>query len=171
MNPVCPTCGGRLQLTDRPGIEHRIGPVRAFAEPRREPGCGTGCRTDVTAAVERALRERIVIASRTRWPRAIDRCGECGTTLDLPLRATTRSVTVEAVGSPFTVTLDLPLGRCPECGCDNVPSALRDPVHRATVVAAGGAASATREVGTEAPHEARISRRRRRVGRGSPGPA
>lgn len=172
MSAVCPTCRDELRPTTYPGAEHQEGPVRAFAEPRRGSRCATGCGPDVLEAIGRALDDRLVIASRTRRPRSDDRCGECGTVLDLPLRATTRSLTVETVGgAPFTVTLDLPLGRCPECGCDNVPSALGDVVRRATTIVAGGAMDAGPDVRKGPRDGAEVSRRRRRVGRGSPDPA
>jgi len=145
VNPDCSTCGGPLQPVTHPAVEHQEGPVRASAEPRQGQGCARGCSAGVTAAtegaegaVDRALRDRLVIASRGRWPRAKDRCGDCGVTLDLPLRATTRALTVEpSGGAPFTITLAVPLGRCPACGCDNVPSALAGAVRRAACIAAG----------------------------------
>jgi hypothetical protein len=160
MSGDCQVCGGPQAPVDRPGVEHRDGPIRAAAEPRHDQRCRRGCSTGIDAAVRRALGSGLIVATRRRWPRSRDRCGTCGATLDLPLRATTRAVTVEPpVGAPFTITLDLPLGRCPECGCDNLPSALAGAVRRAAAVASG------------AVSDGGISPRRRRGGRGSLGPA
>jgi len=136
--------------------------------------CDRGCAAssgELTAATRRALDARILVAiragRRSRWrsrwrygtwrsvlsARARDRCAACLEPLVLPLRATSRSVTVEPpLGTPFTVTLDLPLSRCPECGDDNVPSELATAVLTATLAAVG----------------VPVSRPRRRAGRGSP---
>jgi hypothetical protein len=156
----CPVCAGALRQVSIPGAEHLEGPVRASAEPRRTRRCDRGCGVGLDVAVDAALRARIIVAVRSRWPRSPDRCGTCRTVLGLPLRATTRSVTVEPIGeAPFTVTLDLPLGRCPACGLDNLPSALADVMYRSARAAAGA------DVGAE------VSRPRRHVGRGSRRPA
>lgn len=156
MTRSCPSCGDLLEAEPRVGTEEQRGPVRAVVESRRMPSCPRACSLGLSEAIERALEARLVSATRTRWSRSGDRCGACSAGLDLPLRATTRSVTVEPPGAaPFTVTLSLPLGRCPDCGCDNVPSALIDAVRSAALLASGAA----------------LRPRRRRGAQGSRGPA
>ena len=181
MSSRCPRCGAATARRTLPGLEHRDGPVRASSEPRSLLSCADRCGSDIAEATRRAIDAQLVIATRRvrgrssgawrrllpsgRTPgqmadrttdRTIDRCGGCATALDLPLRATTRALTIEpADGDPFTITLGLPLGRCPSCGCDNVPSALAGAVAVAALTAA----------------RAPLSQRRRRVGWGSPGTA
>ncbi len=165
MSSRCGTCGEWLEESERPGSEHREGPIRAIVQARRAGICPHGCGDGLEAATRRAITARLVVAARGRRRRDPDRCGECASTLDLPLRATTRPVTVEPdVGPPFTVTVELPLGRCPGCGCDNLPSALAAALDVATLTASG-ATTPTEAIGPW------FSPRRRRDGRGSHRPA
>lgn len=129
VNRSCSVCGGALRTPQRSGVEQAIGPVRALAETRAFTVC------DAHVSAQSALRAAVLAAVDGRLPLALHRrggacCGPCGAVLDLPMRATTRSVTVEPPdGDPFTVTLALPLIRCGECGTDNVPAELRASLH------------------------------------------
>lgn len=135
MNRACSVCGGALRTPLRPGVERAIGPVRALADTRAFTVC------DEHVSPRGALRAAVLAAVDDRLPLALHhrdgaRCGPCGAVLDLPMRATTRAVTVEPPdGDPFTVTLALPLIRCGECGTDNVPPELRATLHECTLSA------------------------------------
>jgi hypothetical protein len=177
----CRHCAAPLLEMTWPSGEHREGPVRASAEARRVLSCSRGCRgaasdssSGLVEATRRALLDGLITARPRRTRRRLwraapdtvrgadpatgpgDRCGACASVLGMPLRATSRAVTVEPAGSaPFTVMLDLPLGRCPDCGGDNLPAALARALERAALSAVGMP----------------ISPRRRRAARGSPRPA
>lgn len=76
---------------------------------------------EVVGAAMEALDEAVARA-RSRVLRA-DVCRSCKTVLSMPVRRTTRTVTVEAPTTPIvTLHLDLPMTRCGECGLDQVPS-------------------------------------------------
>ena len=52
-----------------------------------------------------------------------DVCPRCGSELSMPVRRTTRAVTVAPPGGPVvTLRFDLPMTRCPNCGLDQLPS-------------------------------------------------
>jgi hypothetical protein len=162
VSPTCSVCHGALRGPDRLGVEHRDGPVRAHADARTFTVCddhaagGRAARDAVLAAVD----DRLTFAQRQR--RTLH-CGACSATLDLPMRATTRSLTVEPPdGAPFTLTLALPLVRCGGCGVDNVPTELAGPVRRCALAAAGATAGAHGRPGTHGARE-RLSRQLRRL--------
>lgn len=183
MTRGCRVCDGPLRPPERPGIEHHEGPVRAHADARSFTVCHvhTAEQGPASEAVDSAIATRLTFAQRHR---SSSRCDTCGSLLDLPMRATTRSLTVEPPdGSPYTVTLALPLVRCGECGADNVPAEL-EPVVRRCVLAATGLVAADDEVHRSSPwsfsgrsfsgqpFSGRLFRRRRRPdGPRSPGPA
>lgn len=162
--PACPRCGAPRTAHEPPTLA-TSGPVRATAEGRPPLTCATCGRgtSDLArrrAAVQRAVDARLVGAAGA--PGAAD-CGACGTALDLPMRATSRALTVELDGTePFTVTVALPLVRCGECATDNVPPELVTGVERTVATVCGTATP-------DAPREGPFSRLRRRAGRGSRG--
>jgi hypothetical protein len=95
------------------------------------PECGDACpvpQRDLARAIDGAIDARMLLATgRTRSPR----CGGCTAALDLPMRSTVRSLTIEPDGSaPFTLTFALPVVRCGDCGHDNVPTELAEVVRR-----------------------------------------
>jgi len=125
----CPSCGAARTTRALGGGSAGRGPLQARVEPYELGDCDDGHAVRaVDAALLRAVSEQLVMA-RNRW-RAGEHCGGCGAALDLPMRATTRAITVvpepamARQHTPFTVTFDLPVTRCGECAVDNVPSAL-----------------------------------------------
>lgn len=104
--------------------------------------CDRGHRQPVTAVPEVAahMRVRILAAiprSRSRLLRG-EVCRADGTRLTMPVRRTTRIVTVEGIGDvpALTVRFDLPMTRCPACALDQLPvrsqADLDDAVRRLT---------------------------------------
>ena len=162
-DPGCARCGE--PLTGAAPVAVAIaGPIRAIAERRPRPACAA-CGAEgpshdaLVAAVGRAIAARLVGASGR--PGAA-RCGACRSVLDLPMRATSRALTIEADGAaPFTVTVELPLVRCGGCAVDNVPPELVAEVDRSVRATCGLPPASTRT--------GAFSRLRRRRGRGSRG--
>jgi hypothetical protein len=125
----CAACGAPRTARPHGGGTAEVGPLRAQVEPHELVDCHDGhAGRAVDAALLRAVSEQLTVARR-RW-RGGDHCGGCSAALDLPMRATTRAITVTPEGtapaghSPFTVTFELPVTRCGGCAVDNVPSAL-----------------------------------------------
>ena len=162
MTTRCIDCGDEQRPLTRPASQARAGVVSASVDPRTADGCERGCADSearLGAALEQALASGLTFGhGRPDAPR----CAACDEALDLPMRATLRSVTVEPpVGAPFTLTFALPLVRCGECGTDNVPPGVVDAVRTSARDACGVRA---------APGPSGAFRRlRRRVGRGSRG--
>ncbi len=140
----CPDCDAALVVTALSLARAASGPVEVTIEPRRARVCPRrsegrcpGRRSDalLDAALTSAIEQRSVAAAGS--PRA-GRCGDCGSDLDLPMRATTRPVTVEPNGDPpFTLTLAVPVVRCGDCGVDNLPPGIVDDVLGAARTACG----------------------------------
>ena len=134
--------------------------MSASVDPRAVVGCDRGCADSearLGSAVERALELGLTFG---RGRTGTSRCAICAEPLDLPMRATLRSVTVEPPAErPFTLTFTLPLVRCGECGTDNVPPGVIDAV-RSTGRDACGVGPAPRSRGL-------FRRLRRRGARGS----
>ena len=156
----CPDCGDEQRTDARPAAQVRVGVVSATADPRTAIACERGCADAVGrlgAALERALASGLTFGhGRAGAPR----CAACDEALDLPMRATLRSITVEPpAGPPFTLTFTLPLVRCGECGTDNVPPGVVDAV-RSSAHEASGVRPAPRPGGA-------LRWLRRRGGRGS----
>lgn len=161
--PGCARCGELRTGPEAPAVA-TAGPVRATAEGRPLPPCtrcgaGQPDRDALIAAIGRAMSARLVGGSGR--PGAAH-CGVCRGRLDLPMRATSRALTLEADGAaPFTVTVDLPLVRCGACAVDNVPPQLVAEVDRSVRAACGLPPDSTRR--------GAFNRLRRPRGRGSRG--
>jgi hypothetical protein len=165
---TCPTCLVPLRTVTLPAGQGRSGPVSTTVDPRSATVCPSGCTTTAgapsTRRIDDAVEQRMTFGTgRTRSVR----CGACAAVLDLPMRATTRSVTVEPVdGPPFTVTFTLPVVRCGGCGTDNVPPELRDHVRLSIRVACGEPSDVVARTGLG---RLLLTWRRRLGGQGSPG--
>lgn len=158
----CPDCGDEQHTHARPGAQVRVGAVGVSVDPHTAVTCARGCagaEERIGAALERALETGLDFGhGRPGAPR----CAICDEPLDLPMRATSRSVTVEPpAGGPFTLTFALPLVRCGECGIDNVPPGVVELV-RSSAREACGLGPAPRRGGA-------FRRLRRHVGRGPRG--
>ena len=114
----------------RAGADIALGDVRVVL-PRRADDHGGDAPARWTEA--RALRVALLRLTRARWrPIGSERCGACAAPLVMPPRRTARAVTVEPPASaPWTLELELPLTRCPDCGLENVPVATRILLRRA----------------------------------------
>jgi hypothetical protein len=159
-------CSATLHVTHRPATEHHVGPVRVLADTRALAVCADHAATDedLRRAVLTAVGDRLTFATRRQH---VAHCGACAAVLDLPMRATTRSATVEPPdGPPFTLTFALPVVRCGGCGVDGVPPELADTVLLCAFAAVGASASGS------TPRRIRsllLRRHRRRAAPGSPG--
>ena len=168
MSHTCNVCGAALQVSGRASTEHREGPVTAQADARALSVCADHAARDeqLRIAVLAAIDGGLTFAARQR--RAAH-CGACSVVLDLPMRATVRSVTVEPPdGPPFTLTFSLPVVRCGACGVDGVPPELVEVVIRCALVAVGVAGEAG-TVAEDAPRRVRSLLLRSRRRRGAPG--
>jgi hypothetical protein len=113
--------------------------VTASVEPRIALRCSSGHPDpDDRDALRAAIDGQLTLAR----PRLLGsaRCGACTAPLDLPVRTTLRSITVEPLdAAPFTVDLELPVTRCGDCAVDNVAPGLARAVRRAAAAALDGA--------------------------------
>lgn len=138
MTTRCPGCGGEQRPIALPAAQARTEVVTASVDARTVVRCDPGCsdtRSLLGSALDRALDAGLTFG-RGR-PDAAS-CAGCTELLDLPMRATTRSVTVEPpAAAPFTLTFSLPLVRCGGCGADNVPPGLADAVRSSARTACG----------------------------------
>lgn len=139
--------------------------MTASVDPRADLVCRRGCdqaRPSLEALGDAVARQLLVAAGRP----GAGACGSCHAPLDLPMRASTRAVTVEPPsGEPFTLTFGLPLVRCGECGADNVAPGLAEDLRRSAL----DACALTIEVHPRAGLARLLSPRRRRDARGSRG--
>lgn len=137
---ACRRCGAALRADRRPAATATDGPVEVAVPPRTRGVCPAGHPDRTEAEAARAALTAVPTA-RAAGPRLLrrtapERCGACGTTLDLPARRTVRGVTVEPAGAPpYLLELALPLVRCPDCAVDNVPAAVAPAVRRAVLTA------------------------------------
>jgi len=166
VNTRCPACDDLLSDRTLAGRDARIGPVLAVVDARAITDCPSCSSRRSKAALQRAvdsaLERGILFAGRRGGQQC---CAACASVLDLPMRASKRSVTVEPPdGPPFTLTFSLPFVRCGTCAADNVPAELEGGVRRtARIVTTDARDERTRRNGP-------LSRLRGRVGRGSHGP-
>lgn len=145
--------------------------MRALAEARTLTVCADHAPKEdaFRIAVLAAIDGRLTFAARRR---RVAHCGACTAVLDLPMRATTRSATVEPPdGPPFTLTFWLPVVRCGVCGVDDVPPELVEVVLRCALTSAGaaGAIGAIGATVEDAPRRTRSLLLRPRRRRGAPG--
>jgi hypothetical protein len=136
----CRTCGAERRSRALGGAARTLLGVTASVEPRYAPRCVQGHPDPGDlVALSHALEGQLTLA-RSRPLRAAH-CGACRHALDLPLRTTLRSITVEpADAAPFTVDLEVPVTRCGSCATDNIAPGLGRAVRR-TAAAAIDAAS------------------------------
>lgn len=128
----CPRCGQPAPAGLSPGAAVTHGTVAATLERRPTLRCAAGHRAPDPATdldlVLRACAEQVATAAGGRL--RAERCGRCRAPLRMPVRRTTRTVSV-ADASPLgvlTLHLDIPATRCPDCGLDQVPARSRDDV-------------------------------------------
>lgn len=128
----CPRCGQPATPGFSPGTAVTHGTIAASFERRPTLRCAAGHRapdpaTDLDAVLE-ACAEQVASAAGGRL--RAERCQRCRAPLRMPVRRTTRTVSV-AGASPLgvlTLHLDLPATRCPDCGLDQVPTRSRGEV-------------------------------------------
>lgn len=123
----CPACGRDDRRLRRVTAEATAGTIAVLAEgfPVAVCPCGeVAVTTDVREATGTAWRAVLPVADR-RWLRP-DACTACGAGLTMPVRRTTRAVTVTPASAPVaTLRFDLPMQRCAACGGEQVPDRSR----------------------------------------------
>jgi hypothetical protein len=131
----CTTCDGPRSNVALGGAARTLLGVTASVEPRLALRCAAGHADPADlSALTRAIDGQLVLA----WGRPFRpaRCGACRGVLDLPLRTTLRSMTVEPPDTaPFTVDLELPVTRCGSCAVDNVAPGLGRALRRTAAAA------------------------------------
>jgi hypothetical protein len=121
----CPVCRVEAPLELTGGHEVTVGTVAAAIERRPVIACPQAHGATPQEVVGAAMG-----AVEANVPRAVgrllrsDACVACGTPLSMPVRRTTRAVTVEgdARRPVLTLRFDLPSTRCPACAVEQVPS-------------------------------------------------
>lgn len=134
-----------LELRPRAGAEASARSVSLVLERLPQPACPQGHHVDPLSTTQRDRLVTTVLghlpAARRRLLGRRQRCTACGADLRMPARRTRRTVTVDDPDlGVVTVTFDLALTRCPECGHDQAPrAAARDATEalRAALSAAG----------------------------------
>ena len=104
--------------------EATVGTVAVLLERTPIVACPSEHAATPPELVETAMRatEETVPQARRRLLRS-DACSNCGSELVMPVRRTTRAVTVEPPHGPIlTLRFDLPMSRCPTCGVDQLPT-------------------------------------------------
>jgi hypothetical protein len=121
----CPVCHEQAPVELRETAEVTVGTVAVALERRPVVACPQDHRTTPQAIVRAAMGavEDSVVQARSRLLRG-DVCRLCSAPLTMPVRRTTRAVTVEGDEDRPVLTLrfDLPSTRCPDCGVEQVPS-------------------------------------------------
>ena len=124
MSAACPGCQAGAPVELRGPSEVTVGTVAVLLERTPAVTCPQGHDAVPPDVVDAAMRatETAVARARSRFLRD-DVCGNCGSGLTMPVRRTTRAVTVEPEAtSILTLHFDLPMSRCPNCGLDQLPS-------------------------------------------------
>lgn len=120
----CPVCDADAGVVLRSTNEVTVGTIAGVVERRPVAACPDdhgATPAEVVGATMDAV-DAAVPRARSRLLRA-DVCRSCGSALAMPVRRTTRTVTVEDDRMPIvTLHLDLAMTRCGECGVDQVPS-------------------------------------------------
>lgn len=132
----CVTCG-RAVVPASGGEDVVVGAVRARIDGPASWTCPEGhggVQLDPDAAAAE-LVAAFTPASRGRFRRGL-RCGHCGVELTMGGRRTVRSVTVTDAGAPATtVTVDVPLLRCPDDATESIPPEVVDDLRDAVAAA------------------------------------
>lgn len=120
----CAVCGAHGDVVPGPPREITVGTVAATVERRPVVACPAAHSASPPQLAGRAMDAvGVAIArARSRLLRS-DRCDGCREVLAMPVRRTTRTVSVESPDIPVvTIHLDVPMTRCGACGLDQVPS-------------------------------------------------
>lgn len=120
---ACPVCDEVAAVVPGRGREVTVGTIAAAVERPPVVACPAQHVASPVAVVDAAMtatREQIPLARRRRLTG--EGCQRCRAPLTMPVRRTTRAVTVEPeLGAVFTLRFDLPSTRCGDCGTDQVP--------------------------------------------------
>lgn len=127
MSEACERCGRELALAWDGAREAEYGSVAVLLERRPRWACPAGhaggatARAETDGAILGGAREGLPVAQRGRLRRP-DRCLACRAELTLPGRRTLRTVSVVVAGAGVvTVTFDVPMLRCRDCGTEQLP--------------------------------------------------
>lgn len=124
----CSACGEATEVVRLPDGAAAIGPATLRLDPVPATRCANGHvrpLDGVAAAVTDELLASLLLAER-RGLRRQERCGACGARLDLPPRGTETPVPVRFSGGVITATLEAPFIRCPDCGREQLPTAVAE---------------------------------------------
>jgi hypothetical protein len=121
----CPVCRAEAPIELVGAAEVTVGTVAVAVERRPVIACPEGHRATPQEVIGAAMG-----AVEANIPRAVgrllrgDACVSCRARLSMPVRRTTRAVSVEGDDERPVLTLrfDLPSTRCPECSVEQVPS-------------------------------------------------
>ena len=126
----CSTCGAGCSPGPAAGDEATHGTVAAVLESRPRWRCphGHDAGPVFDAAAVRTQVEAAVPIARRRRLRGGDMCASCGASLTMPVRRTVWPVTLTDADQRVAVTLtyDVPVTRCPDCGTSQVPTRSAD---------------------------------------------
>ncbi len=121
---TCPDCGATGHLGLSAAVEVTLGTVAAVLERRPVVVCPEQHGRS-PAGLASLVADRLTTSlphARARRLRG-DACDSCGVRLSMPVRRTTRTVSIDGEGLPvLTIHVDVAMTRCPECGLDQVPS-------------------------------------------------
>lgn len=123
----CPTCAAEATLQHGSSTRAEVNGITVTLPHPPVVHCAVGHRqapAGLLPLARAALRARIAFA-RTNW-RGKTRCRACKRELTMPSRWTQIPVTIETP-TVFTVTIDVPASRCPNCGLDQLAArAMKD---------------------------------------------
>ena len=121
---VCPDCGAAGELGLSAAVEVTVGTVAAVLERRPVVVCPEQ-HGHSPADLASIMADRLTTSlphARAR-PLRGDACRHCRARLSMPVRRTTRTVSIDDPGWPvLTIHVDVAMTRCPDCGLDQVPS-------------------------------------------------
>lgn len=128
--PRCPACDRSTMRTTEVHREVSAASIGVLGERLTVHHCPCG-HHEVPRTLGHAARtaaSETLPAARMGWFRG-DRCRSCSTSLTMPARRTTRTVTTTPDDLPVSsLTFDLPMTRCPDCGLEQLPSRARHDV-------------------------------------------
>ncbi|MFA9445416.1 hypothetical protein [Egicoccus sp. AB-alg6-2] len=103
-----------------------MGSVAGVLEQRPRWRCDNGHDAGPVITPERARTEvaAAITIARARRLRRGDRCRVCDADLVMPVRRTVWAATLtdDERRAAVTLTYDVPATRCPDCGCNQVPT-------------------------------------------------